>query len=194
MPIACLLEQTQHNIEHVPTGRDGNSSVSSARHQRAIVPHLRPTSPSKFLHRGLACKQALRHSHAADSEASRLEKPLIERNLSRECARDEQSLPQASLATLREIRKRIVRGTTRTYRPSTQSDACAQGRMDPRSISISNILLSVRGRSTFEQTSASPSMISSQHEQRPTAESMRVLSVHWKIPPTEYHANSISSL
>jgi len=98
-----------------------------------------------------------------------LKKPLIEYNLAQayiRCEvnaertkhmRQQPSLPPTSTAKnppltksptsldLRETRKRIVKGTTFPYRPTTQSTSWISGRIDNKSAMSSEVFLSVRG-------------------------------------------------
>jgi len=114
-----------------------------------------------------------------EDDGNTLQKPLVAYNLAQAYARHEinaarakQNLqkqpppptaatrmiskdPQTALQQahdLREIRRRIVRGTTLAYRPPPQTISWTPGRVDRRSRLGSEVLLPVRGLNTLNQT------------------------------------------
>lgn len=76
---------------------------------------------------------------------------------------------------LREIRKRIIKGTTLPYRPTPQSATWTPARTDNKSTLDTEVFLPIRGLSTLNNTHAlttiSPSLLTSplqQHANAPT--------------------------
>jgi hypothetical protein len=101
-------------------------------------------------------------------------------------------LPLHQSHDLREIRKRIIRGTTLAYRPPPQSIAWTPGRIVRRSTLGSEVLLPVRGLNTLNPTPISHEFPSYAH-QFVTVHPTPNLSQVFQIPTGDNNTN-VSSL
>lgn len=121
--------------------------------------------------------------HGSENEGNALQKPLISYNLAQAYARYEinaarakqdirqpppsavttavakehsHAIPMQTSVDIREMRKRIVRGTTLAYRPPPQSVAWTPGRGDHRSTLGSEVLVPVKSLKTITNAPLSP--------------------------------------
>lgn len=182
MPPKAISKRSQHAIEDLQALQQEQSLQDPTGYNRQVLPNIRPVPKSKFVYKGLAYKESQKHpgiynGNGSDDEESTLQKPLVSYNLAQAYARHEinaarakqnlqQQPPPPSAVTarilprepshdLREIRKRIIRGTTLAYRPPPQSSSWTPGRGDHRSTLGSEVLLSVRSFNTTNQTPSS---------------------------------------
>lgn len=184
VPFKPISKRSQHAIEDIQALQQEQSVQDPTGYHRQVLPNIRPIPKSKFVYKGLAYKESQRlpginNGNNSDDE-NVLQKPLVAYNLAQAYARYEinaarakqnlQQEPPPSAATrtlpkeqspfqqshdLREIRKRIIRGTTLSYRPPTQSVSWTPGRADHRSTLGSEVLLPVRSFSTINQSPSS---------------------------------------
>ena len=218
--IKPISKRSQHAIEDLQALQQEQSVQDPTGYNRQVLPNIRPVPKSKFVYKGLAYKESQKlpgivNGNGNDSEGNALQKPLIAYNLAQAYARYEinaarakQNLPQppptavtspptkdqpSPLQTsldIRDIRKRIVKGTTLAYRPPPQSMAWTPGRADRRSTLGSEVLSPVRGISTFNHAPLSLSFSSQQHI---TAHNTPNLSQHFEMSPADNSIN-VSSL
>jgi len=89
---------------------------------------------------------------------------------------------------LREMRKRIIKGTTLPYRPTPQSATWTPARIDNKSAIESEVFLPIRGLSTLHNTHAhsiSPLLLSSPLQQHATIHTTPILSKNLNIFPLD---------
>lgn len=157
---------------------------------------------------------------ADENNAETTEKPLIDYNLAQAYIRYEENLvrkqrlyrstqsaaqptpimkgplntPLQTSVDLREIRKRIVKGTTLPHYPISQPNSWTPGRAEPRSTLGSEVLLSVCSLSTVSYAPhPSPHAYTSQLQQRTTVHTTPILSDHLDTSALEIITN-VSSL
>ena len=218
-----ISKRSQHAIEDAQTFQQEQTLSDPTGYNRQVLPNIRPVPKSKFVYKGLAYKESqklpgITHGNGLDGDGNALQKPLIAYNLAQayaryeiDAARAKQSLrqPPPTAATgavtkdhsshlqtspdLREMRKRIVRGTTLAYRPPTQSIAWTPGRADHRSTLGSEVLLPVQNFCTSYHTPISLAIPSYQQQHHVTMHTTPNLSQHFELPPINYNIN-ISSL
>lgn len=185
VPFKPISKRSQHAIEDIQAIQQEQSLQDPTGYHRQVLPNIRPIPKSKFVYKGLAYKESqklpgLGNGNSSEDEETGLQKPLIAYNLAQAYARYEinaarakqnlQQQPPPSAATrtlpkeqspfqqshdIREIRKRIIRGTTLAYRPPTQSMPWTPGRVDHRSTLGSEVLLPVRSFITNNQSPSS---------------------------------------
>ena len=171
-----ISKRSQHAIEDLQALQQEQSIQDPTGYNRQVLPNIRPVPKSKFVYKGLAYKETQKLpglTNGNENDEDTLEKPLVAYNLAQAYARYEinaarskhslaQPPPSAATAALaknhptslqqahdiREIRKRIVRGTTLAYRPPTQSMTWTPGRADYRSTLGSEVSLSVKSLNT----------------------------------------------
>jgi hypothetical protein len=215
-----ISKRSRHAIEDLQALQQEQSLQDPTGYNRQVLPNIRPVPKSKFVYKGLAYKESQKLPsifNGNDNDVNPLQKPLVSYNLAQAYARYEinaarakPSLPQPppSAATaaagkdqpsplqasrdLREMRKRIVRGTTLSYRPPPQSVSWTPGRGDPRSTLGSEVLLPVQGLSTFNHTPVSL-VFPSHQQQHITVHTTPNLSQIFKIPTADNDTN-LSSL
>jgi hypothetical protein len=218
-----ISKRSQHAMEDAQALQQEQSLQDPTGYNRQVLPNIRPVPKSKFVYKGLAYKESqklpgITIGNGIDTDGNALQKPLIAYNLAKAYARYEinaarakQSLrqPPPTAATggatkdhqshlqtspdIREMRKRIVRGTTLAYRPPTQSVAWTPGRADHGSTLGSEVLLPVRNLNTLCHTPISLAYPSYEQQQHITMHTTPNLSQHFEMPPTNYNIN-ISSL
>ena len=187
-----ISKRSQHAIEDLQVLQQEQSLQDPTGYNRQVLPNIRPVPKSKFVYKGLAYKESQKLpgiTSGNDNDGNALQKPLIAYNLAQAYARYEinaarakqgirQPPPTAATAAimkeqqtsiqtsfdLREMRRRIVRGTTLAYRPPPQSAAWTPGRADGRSTFGSEVLLPVRGFSTFNHAPLSHLFSLRQHK------------------------------
>lgn len=165
MEIKPMSKRIPHGIEDLQALEEEQSAQDSNGFQRAVLPNIRPIPKSKLLYKGLAYKEVKKISgmNATENEDTRhqssteaFKKPLIDYNLAQAYVRHEvnhertkhsaRQAPPSAVKTppliktqtsvdLREIRKRIVKGTTLPYRPLPLSATWAPSRNDKSRIS-----------------------------------------------------------
>jgi len=221
--IKPISKRSQNAMEDLQTLQQEQTLQDPTGYNRQVLPNIRPVPKSKFVYKGLAYKESLKlpsifNDNDNDNNGNALQKPLIAYNLAQAYARYEinaarakQNLPQPppSAATgaiikdqfplqttidLRERRKRIIKGTTLSYRPPPppQSVTWTPGRADHRSTIGSEVLLPVRGLNTLNHSPASLVYPSPQHPHI-TVHTTPNLSQFFVIPTAEDNTN-ISSL
>ena len=179
----AISKRSQHAIEDLQALQQEQSLQDPTGYNRQVLPNIRPVPKSKFVYKGLAYKETQKlpgiyNGNGSDDEENALQKPLVSYNLAQAYARYEinaarakqnlqQQPPPPSAATaarilpkepshdLRDIRKRIIRGTTLAYRPPPQSSSWTPGRGDHRSTLGSEVLLPVQSSNTINQTPSS---------------------------------------
>lgn len=180
MEIKPMSKRIPHTMEDIQALQEEQLAQDSNGYQRPVLPNIRPIPKSKFVYKGLAYKEAkkIAGSNTTDTEDSRhqyssdsFKKPLIDYNLAQAYVRHEvnnertkyvnrQSITSAvkpptvsktqASVDLREIRKRIVKGTTLPYRPLPQTATWAPSRIDKSRIS-SEVPYSAHNLSTLER-------------------------------------------
>lgn len=175
-----ISKRSQHAIEDLQALQQEQTLQDPTGYNRQVLPNIRPVPKSKFVYKGLAYKESQKIPGVyggSDDEEGALQKPLVSYNLAQAYARYEinaarakqnlqQQPPPPSAATarmlpkepshdLRDIRKRIVRGTTLAYRPPLQTSSRTPGRGDHRSTLGSEVLLPVRSFNTIHETPSS---------------------------------------
>ena len=162
----------------------------------------------------------VRPDHIEENSAGVVEKPLIDYNLAQAYIRYEENLirkqrfyrsaqsaaqptpmmkrplntPSQTSVDLREIRKRIVKGTTLSHHPLSQANSWTPGRAEPRSALGSEVLQPICILSTVGYAPClSPFAYTSQLQQRTTVHTTPILSDHYDTSPIETDTN-LSSL
>ncbi|CAF1086093.1 unnamed protein product [Rotaria sordida] len=158
-----ISKRSRHAMEDLQALQQEQSLQDPTGYNRQVLPNIRPVAKSKFVYKGLAYKESQKlpgigNGNGNDNDGNALQKPLVSYNLAQAYARYEinaarakqgirQPPPTAATAAvlkdqhsplqtsldLREMRKRIVRGTTLACRPPPQSVAWTPGRADHRS-------------------------------------------------------------
>ncbi|CAF3377551.1 unnamed protein product [Rotaria socialis] len=158
-----ISKRSRHAMEDLQALQQEQSVQDPTGYNRQVLPNIRPVPKSKFVYKGLAYKETqklpgITNGTGNDNDGNALQKPLVAYNLAQAYARYEinaarakhgfrqpppsavtaavlkdQSSPLQTSVDLREMRKRIVRGTTLAYRPPPQSVAWTPGRADHRS-------------------------------------------------------------
>ena len=196
--IKPISKRNPHAIEDIQTFEQEQLAHDSNGEHRQVLPNIRPIPKSKFLHKGLAYKEVkkipgVNKENEQTDPTDSLKKPLINYNLTQAYIRQEVNaeraeqmrrqsiLPPTSSAKnqplaktqtsldLREIRKRIVKGTTLPYRPIPQSASRIPGRTNNKSAITSEVFLPIRSFSTLDKVyTISPlAFISSRHQHTP---------------------------
>jgi hypothetical protein len=216
-----ISKRSQHDIEDLQALQQEQSLQDPTGYHRQVLPNIRPVPRSKFVYKGLAYKESQKlpcfpNGNGSDINGNALQKPLVAYNLAQAYARyeinaarakqnlqppptavtgaiikDQQSPLQTSI-DLREMRKRIIRGTTLAYRPPTQSAAWTPGRVDHRSTLGSEVLLSVRSLNTFNHAPLSL-VFPSHHQPHSTVHPTPNLSQIFEMPTADNDTN-VSSL
>jgi hypothetical protein len=215
-----ISKRSQHAIEDLQALQQEQLAQDPTGYNRQVLPNIRPVPKSKFVYKGLAYKESQKLPGIVndnDNDGSALQKPLVAYNLAQAYARYEinaarakQNLPEppSSVASVtlakdqrspmptsfdsRAMRKRIVKGTTLSYRPPPQSISWTPGRVGRRSTLGSEVLSPVRGLNTLNHTLVSPA--SPAHQQtRITIHTTPNMSQFFVLPISENDKN-ISSL
>jgi hypothetical protein len=214
-----ISKRSQHAIEDLQALQQEQSLQDPTGYNRQVLPNIRPVPKSKFVYKGLAYKESKKLPGITnENDGNALQKPLIAYNLAQAYARyeinaarvkqnfreppptaattaitkDQQISPLQTSLDLREMRKRIVRGTTLAYRPPPQSISWTPGRGEPRSSLGSEVLLPMISSSTVSY-SPSSLVFSSQQQQHITIHTTPNLSQNFELAPTNMSIN-ISSL
>lgn len=183
-----ISKRSRHTIDDLQALQQEQSVQDPTGYNRQVLPNIRPVPKSKFVYKGLAYKESqklpgITQNNSSDTDGNTLQKPLVAYNLAQAYARYEinaarakqglrqppptaatgavlkdQQSPLPTSTDLREMRKRIVRGTTLAYRPPPQSVAWTPGRGDHRSTLGSEVLLPVRSLNTIHNA-PSPSLV-----------------------------------
>ncbi|CAF3676512.1 unnamed protein product [Rotaria sp. Silwood1] len=181
-----ISKRSRHVMEDLQALQQEQTLQDPTGYNRQVLPNIRPVPKSKFVYKGLAYKESQRLpgiGNGNDNDGNALQKPLISYNLAQAYARYEinaarakqgirQPPPTAATAAilkdqqsplqtsfdLREMRKRIVRGTTLAYRPPPQSVAWTPGRAEHRSTLGSEVLVPVRSLNTLNNAPLSPTV------------------------------------
>ena len=178
-----LLQQEQ--LLHDPTGLN-----------RQVLPNIRPVPKSKFRYKGLAYKEVKKipgmnreDTTATNNNTNTLKKPLIDYNLAQAYIRHEVNAartkqlaaPPTSTMTkthtsldLREMRKRIIKGTTVNSHPIPQSASWRPRRVDNKTTIGSEVHLPLRGLSTLN---SAPTISPLAFQQHPTIHTTPILSI-----------------
>ena len=206
-----ISKRSQHAIEDLQALQQEQSIQDPTGYNRQVLPNIRPVPKSKFVYKGLAYKEGQKLpgiTSGNDLDENPLQKPLVAYNLAQayaryeiNAARSKQTFPQPppTAATnaiikdqpshdLREMRKRIVRGTTLAYRPPPQSISWTPGRGDYRSTLGSEVVLPIRRLNTSHHTPIS--LVCPPHI---TVHPTPNLSQIFEIPTADNHTN-VSSL
>ncbi|CAF4412040.1 unnamed protein product [Rotaria sp. Silwood2] len=181
-----ISKRSRHAMEYLQALQQEQSVQDPTGYNRQVLPNIRPVPKSKFVYKGLAYKESQKLpgiGNGHDNDGNALQKPLISYNLAQAYARyeinaarvkqgirqppptaataailKEQQSPLQTSFDLREMRKRIVRGTTLAYRPPPQSVAWTPGRADHRSTLGSEVLVPIRSLNTLNNAPLSPSV------------------------------------
>jgi hypothetical protein len=214
--IQPISKRSQHAIEDLQALQQEQSMQDPTGYNRQVLPNIRPIPKSKFLYKGLAYKQVKKlpgifNENTDEDNTTTSEKPLAAYNLTQayiryemDAARTKQTARQPSSTApimkdqtsldLREMRKRIVKGTTLPYRPVPQSATWTPGRADHRSTLGSEVLVPIRSLSTLTNAlSPSPFPFTSQLQQYFPVHTTPILSQDFNLSSIDNDTN-VSSL
>ena len=222
MEIKPMSKRLPHTMEDIQALEEEQLAQDSNGYQRPVLPNIRPIPKSKFVYKGLAYKEAkkIAGNNTTENEDSRhqyssdgFKKPLIDYNLAQAYVRHEvnnertkyinrQSLSSAvqpptliktqASVDLREIRKRIVKGTTLPYRPLPQTTTWAPSRISKSRIS-SEVPYPARNISTLERIYTISPFVFTLYYPHATLHTTPLLSPTFDLSPVD-NVTKISSL
>ncbi|CAF3780770.1 unnamed protein product [Adineta steineri] len=213
-PKKPISKRSQHALEDMRLIKQKQLVDDPIGSNRPVLPNIRLIPKTKFLYKGLAYKEVKKISGISneydDYSTNSLRRPLVDYNRTQAYIRHEvntartkrmyqppptaqsingeQSSRSPTVTDIREVRKRIVRGTTVAHHPASRRP----GRTDTSSVLESEVLVPVRGFSTLSHLPAATSLVTTSIPQHNvTGYTSPMVSQNFDIPSIETHINII---